>query len=259
MYDLNFQADGCGCIRTRLRDIIKVNEITKHMNKIETFEQFLATQSVQLPLLGFSINLLLAALLSGALGWIYVKYGSSISNRRIFSRNLILISMATMVVISIVKSSLALSLGLVGALSIVRFRTAIKEPEELAYLFIAITIGLGLGADQIIPTFTAVFIILAIVVFMRKREGAEVRESNLYMTISSTNPNEVTLEGIVEIVDENTAELSLKRFDQNNNNIEVVFHARFNGIGDFNKAKRKLLVLSEDVNVSLIDQQGIVR
>jgi len=48
--------------------------------------------------------------------------------------------MTTMLVISIVKSSLALSLGLVGALSIVRFRSAIKEPEELVYIFLSMAI-----------------------------------------------------------------------------------------------------------------------
>ena len=58
------------------------------------------------------------------------------------------ICLTTLLVISVVKSSLALSLGLVGALSIVRFRTPIKEPEELAYIFLAIAIGLALGADQ---------------------------------------------------------------------------------------------------------------
>ena len=53
-----------------------------------------------------------------------------------------------MTVITVVKSSLALSLGLVGALSIVRFRTPIKEPEELIYLFICLSLGLAVGADQ---------------------------------------------------------------------------------------------------------------
>jgi hypothetical protein len=59
-----------------------------------------------------------------------------------------MITMTTMLIITIVKASLALSLGLVGALSIVRFRAAIKEPEELAYLFLAIAIGLDFGAGQ---------------------------------------------------------------------------------------------------------------
>ena len=48
----------------------------------------------------------------------------------------------------IVKNSIALSLGLVGALSIVRFRAAIKEPEELTYLFLVIATGLGTGSGQ---------------------------------------------------------------------------------------------------------------
>jgi hypothetical protein len=64
----------------------------------------------------------------------------------------------------IVKSSLALSLGLVGALSIVRFRAAIKEPEELVYLFLIIAIGLGCGANQLI--ITSVGIIFALILIM---------------------------------------------------------------------------------------------
>ena len=52
-----------------------------------------------------------------------------------------------MLIIFVVKSSLALSLGLVGALSIVRFRSAIKEPEELTFLFLNIALGIGFGAN----------------------------------------------------------------------------------------------------------------
>ncbi|MDA0820833.1 MAG: DUF4956 domain-containing protein [Proteobacteria bacterium] len=229
------------------------------MNKIESFEQFLATQSVQLPLVNFCFNLLLAAALGYVVGRVYVKYGYSISNRKSFSRNLLLIAMTTMVVISIVKSSLALSLGLVGALSIVRFRTAIKEPEELAYLFIAITIGLGLGADQFVPTVIAVLLITAVIVIARSRDQSSSSESNLYITISSNNSKAVSLENITEIIKPSCVELSLKRFDQSGSGIEVVFHALFNDISNFSTAKAGLLNLSDDVTVSLIDQQGIVR
>ena len=83
----------------------------------------------------FIFNLILAFILSYIFSKIYIKYGRSLSNRSSFSENFSLITMTTMTIIAIVKSSLALSLGLVGALSIVRFRTALKEPEELAYTF----------------------------------------------------------------------------------------------------------------------------
>ena len=72
----------------------------------------------------FVINLGLAALLAWVLSVVYARCGSSLSNRRMFGGNFVLLAMTTMLIISIVKSSLALSLGLVGALSIVRFRAA---------------------------------------------------------------------------------------------------------------------------------------
>ena len=96
----------------------------------------------------FLLNALLVVLLSWILSRYYKRYGKSVGNRSSFSNNFMLLALTTMLIIYIVKSSIALSLGLVGALSIVRFRAAIKEPEELTYLFLVIGIGLGMGADQ---------------------------------------------------------------------------------------------------------------
>src|SRR3989344_2428931 len=120
--------------------------------RLETFEQFLVNQQVSINYSYLVLALAVAALLSFILGKLYVKYGSSISNRKKFSSNFVLLSTTTTLIIMIVKSSLALSLGLVGALSIVRFRAAIKEPEELAFLFLVIAIGLGFGASQVLVT-----------------------------------------------------------------------------------------------------------
>src|SRR3989339_1079171 len=115
---------------------------------MDSIQGILNTQIIEIPFWGFALNLILAAVLSYFLSVFYVRYGYSLSNRRIFSRNFLLLTVITTLVITIIKSSLALSLGLVGALSIVRFRAAIKEPEELAYLFLNIGIGLGMGANQ---------------------------------------------------------------------------------------------------------------
>src|SRR5574341_1754116 len=156
----------------------------------KTFTEFLTSQSTQISLWGFLLNLFIAGVLSFVLSRIYVKYGHSLSNRRDFAGNFVLIGMTTMLIIAIVKSSLALSLGLVGALSIVRFRTAIKEPEELAYLFITIAIGLGLGADQRVITLGAFAIIVGIVWLRNYFNNAE-EYHNLYLTVSSHNPGKV--------------------------------------------------------------------
>ena len=108
-------------------------------------------------------NLIIASVLGWILEYFFINYSQTINNKKVFSKNFILIATTTAFIISIVKSSLALSLGLVGALSIIRFRTAIKEPEELSYLFICIGIGLGLGAGYRIVTIIAVVLIFVII------------------------------------------------------------------------------------------------
>ncbi len=115
-------------------------------------------------IINYVVNILICSVLLWILSVIYIRFGRSISNRAQLSRVLILVGLTTFIIISIVKSSLALSLGLVGALSIVRFRTAIKELEELGYFFIAISLGLGMGANQLLPTSIGFVILLFIII-----------------------------------------------------------------------------------------------
>ena len=121
-------------------------------NSVNDLIDFSLTNPIDIPLGNFILNLCLTILLTVAISFLYSKYGNSISNRKSFGDNYPLIGIATFLIITIIKSSLALSLGLVGALSIVRFRSAIKEPEELSYIFFTIAIALGFGANQIYVT-----------------------------------------------------------------------------------------------------------
>lgn len=98
----------------------------------------------------------------------YIHYGKSMNNKEYFGNIFILLSVTTCSVIIIVKYSLALSLGLVGALSIVRFRAAIKEPEELVYLFLIIAFGIAFGASQFAVGFTLLFFSLLIIYLANK-------------------------------------------------------------------------------------------
>ena len=124
---------------------------------------FFVNQNVQIDINNFIISLLFAAILSFLVQLFYIKYSSSLSNRKEFAKNFVILGVTTSIVIMILKSSLSLSLGLVGALSIVRFRAAIKEPEELVYLFLIIAIGLGCGANQLIITFVGIIFALILI------------------------------------------------------------------------------------------------
>src|SRR5512137_2225501 len=159
------------------------------------------------------LSLGIAALLGVILGQVYIHFGHSLSNRRVFARNFLVLVVTTTLIISIVRSSLALSLGLVGALSIVRFRAAIKEPEELAFLFLAISIGLGLGTGQALVTIVALLIILGLIVIRGMfREGPN--QPNLYLTVTSPAASKLGAERILQVLAGVGATAALKRFDQ---------------------------------------------
>ena len=137
------------------------------MDNLEQFTKsnldFFINQNIQIDLQGFILSLLCAAILSFLVQLFYIRYSSTLSNRKEFAKIFVVLGVTTCIVIMIVKSSLALSLGLVGALSIVRFRAAIKEPEELVYLFLIIAIGLGCGANQLVIITTGIFFSLIII------------------------------------------------------------------------------------------------
>ena len=86
--------------------------------------------------LSIAVYMIIGGLLTLYIRFLYRRCNSSFSGSDSVARIFPLLTMVTIGVIAVVKSSLALSLGLVGTLSIVRFRVAIKEPEELVYLFL---------------------------------------------------------------------------------------------------------------------------
>lgn len=224
------------------------------MNQAQTFEQFIAAESVHVSVFGFTVNLVLAAFLAYLLGLLYTRYGQSLSNRKIFARNFVLMTMTTMVVISIVKSSLALSLGLVGALSIVRFRAAIKEPEELSYLFVAIAVGLGLGANQRLITVIG-FLLIAFIIFLSHRPGKFDENKNLYLTIASHAPKNVTLEQVVEVLSKHCAGVRMKRFDETKDLLEASFLVEFSHFSQLKESKEKLQELDDSLRITYLDNQ----
>ena len=128
----------------------------------------------------FITSIIICFLLSYIISKIYVRKSRTFSNPKSLARVLPIISLTTTIIISVVKSSLALSLGLVGALSIVRFRTPIKEPEEISYILLSIAIGLATGAYQ----FKAAIIGLSLVILFIYLYDFLERKKTLYKKLS---------------------------------------------------------------------------
>jgi hypothetical protein len=130
-----------------------------------------------------ALYMLMGGCISLYLRWLYRRFSSSPSDTDSITRVFPLLVIITAAVIAIVKSSLALSLGLVGALSIVRFRAAIKEPEELCYLFLCIAVGLSLGAE--LPLIALSLVIVATVfILIMHADGRLKRDASLLLTVT---------------------------------------------------------------------------
>lgn len=201
----------------------------------------------------FFIKLLITALLALCLSLMYERFGNALSNRRSLGKTLILVSLTTMLIISIVKSSLALSLGLVGALSIVRFRTAIKEPEELAYFFMSIAIGLGIGAEQILATVLGAVGLFLVIFFINRREDSAVFQ-NLILQFSSEKTI-ADFEKIIEILNPHCHKIELRRMDEAHQNTEAAFSVSFKSFNDLLKAKENLKSVFPDLKFNFLEMR----
>jgi hypothetical protein len=205
---------------------------------------------------GFVLSLTASALLGALVGLVYVRFGQALSNRAQFARNFLLVTVTTTLIITIVKSSLALSLGLVGALSIVRFRAAIKEPEELAYLFLAISIGLGLGAGQALLTLVALAVIIGIIALRGLARGTP-DPPNLYLTVTGPASADLGATRLLEMLKAGGAAAGLKRFDRTPDAIEAAFLVDFKAVADLEEFSRQVRHLSPAARISCVDDRGL--
>jgi len=94
------------------------------------------------------IDIIILFICSKAIEYVYKKYGYSNDNKLLFTNHMFPFLIAIFLIVSVIKSSIALSLGLVGALSIIRFRTAIKEPGQLITLLIMTSLAISMAAEK---------------------------------------------------------------------------------------------------------------
>ncbi len=203
-------------------------------------------------IIDFLINIFITIIMAYIIGLVYSKYGNSLSNRKKLTQTFVLIAVTVMLVISIVKSSLALSLGLVGALSIVRFRTAIKEPEELVYFFVAIALGLGMGANQRIVTLIGAIIIILYIVIQNFNSVRNLVQQNLIVTITNTSDKSLDENKIIDMLMNYASKIDLRRLDEVNNTTELSLSIEFKDFNSIIKAKNELKTLG-DIQFSFIE------
>ena len=204
----------------------------------------------------FLSNLLITIILSLIVAFCYTKYGRTLSNRKEFSSNFALLAMITMFIITIVKSSLALSLGLVGALSIVRFRSAIKEPEELIFLFLSIAIGLGLGANQRLITLIATITII-IFIFIRSKIKNTHKNKNMNLIINYQKSKEINFDDLIEIISKTSPRTDILRYSENESDVNSCLIVNLNSFSEMQKLRKNIFKKYPYLSLDFIENSDL--
>lgn len=222
------------------------------MDWLDQFNQHLQGLTLQDALTNLGMTLLLSVLLS----WHYLHYSSSLGNKRQYAQLIIFLATTTMMVISVVKSSVTLSLGLVGALSIIRFRTPIKEPEDLAYIFLALAVGIGIGADQ--SAFTAVIFagILLFLSIYNKFKGTYRRQLYLHIqTRVDSQQASDTFTRLQDLVQESFGSGDLRRMDHHGETLNVTLVLNLKSKENLNTGLQALNKAFPEAHTSVVEGQ----
>ena len=221
------------------------------MNNLLDINQLINPNIDQLDIIPTLFSFFICVLMSFIVRDFYIKRSFSLTGKMHIGSIIPVLSTVVFLVIVVVKSSLALSLGLVGALSIVRFRTPIKEPEELVYLFLAIAIGLGYGAGQVlITTILSLSILLIIFMWLSNRKIAKTSEYNL---VIKWTKKDVAFEDILREVSPVAEDLKLVRLDKGSSGNTSVMLIVPDEEHPIEAISNKLYALDKDIHVTFFE------
>lgn len=173
------------------------------------------------------LDMVIALVLAFGIGvfifFIYKKTFQGVMYSPSFGVTLIALTMITTLVILAVTSNVVLSLGMVGALSIVRFRTAIKDPLDIAFLFWSIAVGIVLAAGMIpLAVFGSLVIGLILVLFVNRK--TYVKPYIIVVTLDDASAEKE----VMDFIKSSTEKLVLKGKTARKGNIELTYEVRLN-------------------------------
>ena len=145
--------------------------------------------SIEQVVLGF-----VAAAIIG--GMIYLSYrfshSAAVYSAR-FNVSLVMLTLVTTLIMSVIGNNVALSLGMVGALSIVRYRTAIKDPRDTAYIFWAIAVGIGCGVSQYLLIGVGSITLFAFMLLTKQTASSGMQLLIVHSELRAQNQIEITI------------------------------------------------------------------
>lgn len=197
------------------------------------------------------INMFVTFLIASFIYWVYKKTYTGVMYSRNFNITLLLTSLVTAMVMMVIGTNLALSLGMVGALSIIRFRSAIKDPRDIGFLFWGIGAGLSAGTGSYLIAVIG-SIIIAIILFLFQRGTAEIFP---YLLVIKGSDIDETHLG--EIIKKSVAKSNLRMKNKDKLGSEIVYEIRFKH-GQDDILLKDISELDKVSSVNIISYKGEV-
>ena len=145
-----------------------------------TLSEYFQSQFDNLSPLMIVVGLIMGCAIGLIIAFVYKRCYRGVLYSPTFAMTLMMLTLITTPVVMCIKSDIALSMGMVGALSIVRFRTAVKDPMDTAYMFWALTMGILLGAELYLH---ALAVVLAIGLILMLMTFVRFRNPNAYLLV----------------------------------------------------------------------------
>ena len=203
----------------------------------------LSEMQVKMPIETVLVVLLIAFLVSLIIFLTYKNTYSGVMYNPRFNVSLVMITMITTIVMVVIGSNISVSLGMVGALSIIRFRTAVKDPRDTAFIFWGVVSGLACGTQN----YTIVLagsIVICLVLFGFKKF---ISGDDKYLLI--VKGNDLEIKEIEKIIEKNVKYYSCKGKYVKNSNTELIYDVKLKSKKDDNV----LNVLKENLSVETVN------
>ena len=204
----------------------------------------------------FFVGLILTIVIGISLSVIYKNFSLALSNKQNLSFNLLLLALITYLIISSIKSSIALSLGMVGALSIVRFRVAIKEPEEVVYIFFAIAIAIANAAGIFFQSAISSIIIFIIIIINNKSKVKFINIGSDYLLIFNGIENYKKYDHLINLLKKERLNFIILNYEILGQKISANIKIKFINQNQIENLKKSIINFDKNLNYSFFNNDN---
>ena len=207
----------------------------------------LFSQTSELSLQDITINIIMAAVMGFVIFLSYaLSHRGTIYSRK-FNASLVMLTVLTGTVMTVIGNNIALSLGMVGALSIVRFRTAIKEPLDIAFIFWSISVGIICGAHLYSVAIIGSVFVTIVMVIIQLLPGVKPA---LLLIINASS--DIALKDLENLIASNTSYYKIKSRNITSSELDIIAEIRTQDeqafiklISDFNGINNATIMLHD--------------